>query len=240
MTDLTLSHDLKINDHQGQVKLIQEWLCLHGRVVGTDGDFGSATEKAVKAFQADSGLASTGIVDSNTFAKLVAPMQAALQPLAPTGGSLGDMVVAYAQQHLRQHPREVGGQNRGTWVRLYMNGNEGEQWAWCAGFVCFCLKQACDTLNLTTPITPSFSCDALATSAKSHHILVDHSHIKPGSLFLVKKSASDWIHTGIVISVDTHTCETIEGNTNDDGSREGYEVCARTRAFSDKLDFILI
>jgi hypothetical protein len=33
--------------------------------------------------------------------------------------------------------------------------------------------------------------------------------------------------------------ETIEGNTNDDGSREGYEVCRRFRSYQ-KTDFILI
>lgn len=32
---------------------------------------------------------------------------------------------------------------------------------------------------------------------------------------------------------------TIEGNTNDDGSREGYEVCARTRDYNE-MDFIKI
>jgi len=33
--------------------------------------------------------------------------------------------------------------------------------------------------------------------------------------------------------------QTIEGNTNDDGSREGYEVCARRRGYS-KTDFIIL
>jgi hypothetical protein len=33
--------------------------------------------------------------------------------------------------------------------------------------------------------------------------------------------------------------QTIEGNTNDDGSAEGYEVCARTRSYTN-MDFILL
>ena len=32
---------------------------------------------------------------------------------------------------------------------------------------------------------------------------------------------------------------TIEGNTNDTGSREGVEVCARTRSYAGK-DFIIV
>lgn len=242
MNDLKLTKELKRGDTQGQVKLIQEWLCLHQEAVGTDGDFGPATERAIKSFQAKNGITQTGVVDNNTFEKLTAPMKAALKEITPTVGQpLGELVVAYAQQHLRQHPREVGGQNRGPWVRLYMDGNEGEPWAWCAGFACYCLKRACETLKQPLPITLSFSCDDLAKSAKNKGKFVNHSAIKAGSLFLVRKTASDWTHTGIVIDVDTETCKTIEGNTNDDGNREGYEVCTRIRSRkNEKLDFILI
>jgi peptidoglycan hydrolase-like protein with peptidoglycan-binding domain len=35
------------------------------------------------------------------------------------------------------------------------------------------------------------------------------------------------------------TFRTIEGNTNDDGVREGYEVCARTRNYK-KRDFVAL
>ncbi|MDD1606467.1 MAG: peptidoglycan-binding protein, partial [Methylococcaceae bacterium] len=51
MNDLILVKNLKRGDQHGQVKLIQEWLCLHKEIVGTDGDFGPATERAVKDFQ---------------------------------------------------------------------------------------------------------------------------------------------------------------------------------------------
>jgi len=243
MSDLKLDKPLKRGDKNGQVKLIQEWLSLHEQRVGTDGDFGSATQAAVKDFQTKVGLPTNGVVDENTFAKLIAPMRAAQQPIPASGLSLGALVVAYAHQHLAQHPREVGGQNCGPWVRLYMDGHEGTPWAWCAGFVCFCLKQACDALGVAMPITKSFSCDDLAASAKKHKIFVgpgdSHAKVGPGSIFLVRKTATDWTHTGIIVSTADETFKTIEGNTNDDGSREGYEVCARTRAFG-KIDFIII
>lgn len=239
MSDLKLDKSLQRGDKNGQVKLIQEWLSLHGEHVSIDGDFGPATQSAVKDFQGKAGLAATGIVDETTFELLVVPMRAALQPIASDGRSMGALVVAYTQQHLAQHPREVGGQNRGPWVRLYMDGNEGTPWAWCAGFTCFCLKKACDTLGVDLPITPSFSVDALAASAKRKELFVDQKKAQPGSFFLVRKSSTDWTHTGIVVSTSEETFRTIEGNTNDDGSREGYEVCARTRAYG-KTDFILI
>lgn len=239
MSDLELNKSLQRGDKGGQVKLIQEWLSLHGEHVGIDGDFGPATLSAVLSFQNKSELPSTGIVDVKTFEKLIAPMQAALRPIQPNNLVLGELVVAYAKQHLAQHPCETGGQNMGPWVRLYMNGEEGTPWAWCAGFVSFCLKNACNTLGVPLPIRTSFSVDQLAASAKQVGRFIDQNGIKPGSFFLVRKSPTDWIHTGIVVSAAAETFQTIEGNTNDDGSREGYEVCARTRAYG-KTDFILI
>jgi hypothetical protein len=154
------------------------------------------------------------------------------------------MVVAYAEQHLSQKPREIGGQNGGPWVRLYMDGNEGSAWPWCAGFASFILKQACSTLQIQVPIQPSFSCDLLAASARDKNCflaeskIADKKQIAPGSLFLVRRTSADWEHTGIVLSAEKGLFYTIEGNTNDEGSREGYEVCRRFRGYKNK-DFII-
>ena len=245
MNDLQLLKPCRRGDKGGQVGLMQEWLCLHGEQIVIDGDFGPATEAAVKGFQARMRLAVSGVVDSDTFTQLVAPMRAALAPIPRGSKTLGESVVAYAQQHLQQHPREIGGQNKGPWVRLYMDGNEGTEWAWCAGFACFLLKQASTSLETALPITPSFSCDALASSAKNKNRFLSQpsgasvGRITPGSFFLVRKTSTDWTHTGIVTRADAEVMRTIEGNTNDDGSREGYEVCARTRGYSN-MDIIVI
>lgn len=239
MSDQKLRQPLRRGDQQGQVKLVQEWLSLHGEHVAIDGDFGPATEAAVRDFQAKVEVEVTGIVDAATFGRLVAPMKAALAAIPAGGRSLGELLLAYARQHLAQHPLEVGGQNRGPWVRLYMKGNEGPPWAWCAGFACFCLKQACDTLDIEPPIAASFSCDVLANAARDKGRLVGRDKAGPGSFFLVRQTPTDWTHVGIVVSTSEQTFKTIEGNTNDDGSREGYEVCARTRGYN-RMDFIRI
>jgi len=206
MSDLSLERTCRLGDEGGQVKLIQEWLTLHGVGVAVDGSFGPATRAAVKEFQRAKRLAADGVVGKRTFAALVAPMAAALRPIARKPERLGDLVVAYAERHLSQSPREVGGENRGPWVRLYMGGHEGEPWRWCAGFACFVLRQACEGLGVPMPVPASFSCDVLATAAKAN----GRFHIT-----------------------------TIEGNTNDGGSPEGYEVCRRIRGY-EKKDFILV
>jgi len=160
MKDLVLDKNYKKGSKGKKVKLIQEWLCLHGFHICIDGDFGPATDYAVRQFQRKKGLKVDGIVGRNTFARLILPMTNALRPIPRDEKPLGQMVVAYAKQHLKQCPREIGGQNKGPWVRLYMKGNEGSASLWCAGFVCFILKQTCESLSMPLPIKTSVSCES--------------------------------------------------------------------------------
>ncbi len=178
-----------------------------------DGDFGPATELAVRRFQEKSGLGSDGKVGPKTFAELVAPLTRATALVKPGRRSLGRLVVAYARRHLREHPREVGGQNAGPWVRLYMNGHEGPDWPWCAGFACYVLQQACATLEVPPPVPPSFSCDSLAAGARvngrflAEDAAAARQRLKPGCLFLRRRTPTDWEHAGIVVGVGKETFE---------------------------------
>ena len=242
--ELTFPGPTKKGDRGNAVKLAQEWLCLHDFHLKIDGSFGPATEFAVRQFQKQEDLPEHGRVDQATFDALVSPMKDAVNPIQAGSKGLGDLVVRYANQHLKSSPREVGGQNQGPWVRLYMNGKEGAEWPWCAGFASFVLKQACASEDLPAPIPVSFSCDVLATGARDRGLLLSgttggNGGLNPGCLFLNKRTSSDWDHTGVVTGVEEETFLTIEGNTNDDGSREGYEVCARVRGYKGK-HFILL
>jgi len=245
MIDLELDKTYRRGSTGPKVTLIQEWLCLNDFNAVIDGDFGPATKRAVKRFQEARGLDVDGEVGPLTFGELVAPMKAALKPIARNGLSLGQMTAAYATQHVRQHPREVGGQNRGPWVRLYMKGMQGLESPWCAGFACYILNQACETVGVPLPLAVSFSSSALAASAKQKGIFLKGSpadvspKVLPGNLFLVRGGPTGWKHTGIVIEPLADVFNSIEGNTNDEGSNEGYEACQRVRNYADK-DFILI
>ena len=68
---------------------------------------------------------------------------------------------------------------------------------------------------------------------------MDKREITRGSLFLTRRTPTDWVYTGIVIKVGEEVFHTLEGNTDDEGSREGYEVCKRIRGYK-KMDFVLI
>ena len=98
------------------------------------------------------------------------------------------------------------------------------------------------------PIQSSASCDTLADRAKAIGKFipgsriasgqVSKSAIAPGSFFLVRASSNDWIHVGVVKSAGPDAFATYEGNTNDEGSSNGFEAVERVRGYRDK-DFIV-
>jgi hypothetical protein len=247
--EVELKAPLKKGMRGQAVKRVQEWLNFQGYGLVIDGDFGRVTEKRVQQFQEEHGVGIDGVVDEATFQELIAPLLQVLTPIKADGHTLPTMILEYARAHLAQHPLEVGGQNCGPWVRLYMKGNEGADFPWCAGFVTFILKQAGETLNMPAPIQGSPSCDSLAAQGKAAGLFIKDSELtrrnktvdklSPASIFLVRRTSTDWTHTGFATAFDGESFETIEGNTNDEGSREGFEICSRSRGYH-KKDFILL
>lgn len=228
-----------------QCRVAQEWLAFHGARLVIDGDFGPATERAVKTFQTDTQIASSGEVDRDTVAALIAPQLRSI--FSGRESHVNEAILSAAESHLQQHPLEVGGDNRGPWIRLYMNGRDGREFPWCAGFVSFVLRQgfAAAGLSMAEALFPgSVSCDVLAQRAKKAGRFVNGNSIMPSgldapALFLTRRTPTDWTHTGIVTAFETDVFHTIEGNTNDDGNRNGYEVCRLVRGYG-KYDFVAI
>lgn len=240
--ELDLREDLARGKRGKAVQRVQEWLGLADFRTAIDGDYGPATESVVRQFQTKRRLPVDGIVDAVTWEALVTPLLKALKPIAVGSKDLPAMVNAYAKQHLAQHPREIGGQNRGPWVRVYTGGHDGDEWPWCAGFVSFVVKQAAARLGVPSPIKGSVSCDTLAAQAKAAGLFVRDRDLADtvlpeGTIFLNRRTNTDWTHTGFVTRFGAESFDTVEGNTNDEGSRDGYEVCARARGYS-KRDFI--
>ncbi|MEM6642359.1 MAG: peptidoglycan-binding domain-containing protein [Bacteroidota bacterium] len=245
LLELNTETPLIKSGQQGKdVQKVQEWINLWKRVdplwklsLVMDGDFGPVSASAVKSFQQHHGLAVDGIVGNITWRKLTEPMKNAYTRIDGEG-SLRKLVVAYARQHLAASPREFN-QNEGTWVRAYMDGNEGTKWPWCMGFAQMVVDQATFTLEqrFTDLLPASYSCDVVGSYGLNQGKLIENAalrkkSIEEGDLFLnVRIPKADWTHVGIITGVDGDWIETIEGNTNDEGSREGYEVCARRRNY---------
>lgn len=247
------------NNRKKEVEKIQSWLNLYamqnpnaGTATGIDGDFGPATEKAIKNFQKSKNIPETGIVDQAVFDLLTQPMHNAFE--TPVSGSnLRELVVNVAKNHLVNHPFEQvidNNSNMGPWVRAYMDGNQGTSWFWCMGFVQTIIDQAASIQgkNFKTLVPLTYSCDTVGVNGLQKKILTRFSEarkkpslIKPGDIFLLQKSKNDWYHTGIVTAVHQDVIETIEGNTNIDGSNNGNAVLNRIRNFAkSKIDFFSI
>jgi hypothetical protein len=192
-------------------------------------------------------LGVTGIVDFKTYEELVAPIVRALAPIGPAGKSLPALALAYARQHIKQRAREAGGDNKGPWVRSYL-GWDGKEAKWCAGFVCFALEQAANTLGVAPPIASSSSCDVLAGEAKAAGKFVPEARVKsgafpknglvPGSFSLVRMVPGDWTHVGMIAAAAPNSFDTAEGNTDSGGSSNGFEAAERSRGYV-KKDFIV-
>jgi len=232
---------LKLGSTGQDVMRVQEWLWLFHRVHGTipecqiDGVFGPQTEAIVRHFQMVRNITPDGQVGKNTWGELVMPMEMAFLSPSTSTGDVREAVVMCARQHLHFHPYEIP-QNRGPWVRAYCNGVDGPQWAWCMGFALTVIDQAVSTFGkqLTDFFPNTLSCDVVGHYALQHKRLIRHEDnilpkIQPGDLLMVRKSTYDWVHVMIGIQLQMPLELTIEGNTNDDGHRDGYEVCQRLR-----------
>lgn len=137
---------------------------------------------------------------------------------------LSDAAIKVAQSQLGAHEQPIGS-NWGHPVQDYLASVDIDFPAsWCMAFVYWCFDKASKQESLGNPLIKTAG--VLNAWGKSTHYQVTDP--QPGDIFIMDFGGGHG-HTGIVISVDDHTIHTIEGNTNDTGSREGYEVCIRTR-----------
>lgn len=229
------------------VKRAQEWLSLHGFSTAIDGQFGPATRAAVMAFQAAKGCArdhNEGVVDRETWGALIAPIVDA-EKLQPASDSFGDAVCRIAKAHLAAKAREVGGDNRGPWVRHYGRGLDQSSvgfFPWCQAFASHPWLRVSRERGEALPFeldeggAVSFYVPWVVDSAKRAGRFLNgaltKSIIPPGSMFFVpgaRGGAHSHIHVGIVTHDDGSVIRCIEGNGNEAGGSNGYAVVERYR-----------
>ncbi|SRR5258706_9465203 len=104
--------------------------------------------------------------------------------------------------------------------------------SWCMAFVYWCVKSS----GMANPLVKTGGC-----MKQWNKIDKKYKYTTPlaGDIF-IQDHGGGLGHTGIVESVSGNQIHTIEGNTNDTGSREGYEVCRRTREINSCIGFIRI
>jgi len=142
---------------------------------------------------------------------------------------------------------EDGGDNRGQVVELFLREvRQPPGQPWCAAFVHhvgFWSHWDHSAKQSSWPLPATASCWELGEFARVRAIL--RKDPQAGDVFLVyNKQFQRFAHTGVVASVsralatpagDTvYACTTVEGNTSDDGSRDGRLTLTRTRRFSSR------
>ncbi len=146
---------------------------------------------------------------------------------------LATKLVLLAQREVGVH--EIGDTNRGPRVNEYKAACEGmpseAAWPWCAAFLCWLVREAMGDVaySFRRPITPGawdlerWSLEQDNSTQTKKPTMGD---IRAGDLIIFKFS-----HCGLALSSPggMGTLRTIEGNTNEAGSRDGGGVYLKHR-----------
>ena len=221
-----------------------------GRSGGTellevDGLFGQDTEDAVELFQVrhtdvhGAPLTVDGEVGPETWAALFGASTLHVSKSKSVDSPILNAVLDVASKEVGVL-EEPAGSNRGKRVQEFQRTvgiSPGEPW--CVAFVYWCFEQAAANASVTNPMEDECRTGSVldlwnrARNAKNvatigtDRALDDPSIVKPGSVFIISTGGGRG-HTGLVSRIVGNKLETIEGNTNDGGSREGIGVFRRS------------
>lgn len=131
--------------------------------------------------------------------------------------------MAITQIGVAEVPR---GSNDGPQVRQYLAAVKlAAGYAWCMAFVYWCAARAAADLHQVNPLLQTGGVLRQWNERPALRVTKPQS----GDVFIIDFGKGVG-HTGFVERVlPDGRLQTIEGNTNADGSREGYAVCRRVR-----------
>jgi len=205
--------------------------------VDVDGDFGNNTFKAVKLFQArnsdsnDNPLIIDGKIGSLTWEVLFGENSVPVT-IDPNNDLLKKVLtIAKTQIGIKETP---GLQNQGPEVNEYLASiGLSPGYSWCMAYVYWCFRKACTNPARNNPAVKTGGCLLHWSNTNGKKIIRDDainnpSKIKPGQIFIMDFGGGLG-HTGLVEKINGGFIDTIEGNTDPAGSRNGYGVFRRTR-----------
>lgn len=134
--------------------------------------------------------------------------------------SLRALEIAKTQLGVQEIPR---GSNAGPAVEKYLKSvGLGKGYAWCEAFVYWCYSQASKELGVVNPLKKTAGVLDQLNSSKKYVV----KNPQKGDLFIMDFGGGQG-HIGFVDESQLNIIQTVEGNSNSDGSREGYEVCRK-------------
>lgn len=132
---------------------------------------------------------------------------------------LRELMVKVAEQELKKGAKEIGGNNRGTFVEKYLQGTglKAPQ-PWCAAFVSWCLYEAGRRLRVKPKLPYTAGSRVLLNAAKRLKLVVPEP--ERGALVFWTRGNPEgpFGHVGIVCNREADKIVTIEGN-------KGGRVC---------------
>jgi putative peptidoglycan binding protein/CHAP domain-containing protein len=238
-------HPIGLRDRDdASVMLIQKRLNQLGcGPIAEDGDFGPQTQEAVELFQMRSAdhfgasLDVDGKVGPLTWASLFATPTV---PVVTDPGSpllVETLHFAATQIGVMEQPL---GSNRGPQVEEYLRsvGADPGQ-PWCAAFVYFCFQRGAIARGFANPVIRTASVAEHWNRAGvagirrlgTNECTENPALVKPGMVFIMIHPNGTG-HSGLVEKVTGTLLTTIEGNTNENGSREGIGVFRHKRTIA--------
>lgn len=145
--------------------------------------------------------------------------------------ALAQQTINVAISQIGQSERPVGSNYGGMVTEYLQSVGINFSASWCMAFVYWCVKQSCIVTNLKNPLAQTGGVLhqwELTPAAHKSKVSV------AGSIFIMDFGGGLG-HTGLVEHFDTDFIYTIEGNSNTDGSRNGYEVVRHKRPINSKL-----
>lgn len=219
------------------VKAVQKQLNARGcGPVDVDGIFGNKTAGAVKLFQSrftdqlGRPLVIDGKVGPLSWASLFGENTIHVSEPPKTEMIKNVLQIAGGEIGVMEDPPHS---NSGPEVDEYLASvGLGGGYSWCAAFVYWCFNEACKKIGRKNPLYRTAGVlnhwnNSTAKKILSADAFANPSLVKPGQIFIMSYGGGLG-HTGIVEKVNGGFLITIEGNTNDGGSREGIGVFRRT------------
>ena len=219
---------LRRGDKGSDVLWLQQMLVQRGNYgIAVDGIFGPATEDAVRHFQKTNGLTVDGVAGPITMSKLD-PDWAVLNnrqkstPISPYTAR----VIAIAEGY--EGVRETS-ENRGPHINQWL-AELGINFAapWCMAFVQGCFRQAALEMGIDDPLKPDTAGVLDLWNRVPKGWRVGPLNGRAGDIMILDFGGGKG-HTGIVTGYKNGMYITVEGNTNDAGSRDGDCVAEKYR-----------
>ena len=151
--------------------------------------------------------------------------------------TLAAEALAIAQGQVGQQEKPMGS-NSGPMVDKYLRSvGTAPGYAWCQAFVYWCYESAAKKLGIANQVPKTAGVHDCWNRATSKVTKVTAQQ-QPGTISagdqIILLFGKDSGHTGIVERIDGVELHTIEGNSNNNGSREGFEVVRHVRSLQDK------